>query len=185
MNVGFGRPKVSELALQLFGRPLHPELFEVFAARQVRRDEYEATIQITDSSHMITWQSRQMCLAEVTSSLEHPLPRKRRLLLHPLRGERTPDRLQCAGGIVYQVSFQLERLQPAVFWHVHEELAQEGSRRGLLYQFRTSSRITLGPLSYINFEPRARSLSVQAYHTFPEDYAIVKTQSLFELDRMR
>lgn len=184
MNVGFVRPKVSELVLQLFGRPLHPELFEVFAARHIRRDEYDVTIQITDSSHMITWQSREICLAEVTSSLEHPLPQRRRLLSHPLRGERT-DRLQCAGGIVYQVSFQLERLRPAVFWHVHEELAHEGARRGLLFQFRTSSRITLGPLSYINFQPRARSLSVQAFHTFPEDYAVVKTQSLFELDRRR
>jgi hypothetical protein len=184
MNVGFIRPKISELVFQLFGRPLHPELFEVFAARNICRDEYQATIQITDSSHTITWQSREICLTEVTSSVEHPLPQRRLLLLHPLRGERS-DRVQCASGIVYQASFQVERLSAAVFWHVHEELAQEGARRGLLFQFRTSNRITLGPLSYINFEPCARSLSVQSFHTFPEDCAVVKTQSLFELERGR
>lgn len=181
MSVSFVRPKISELIFQLFGRPLHPELFEVFASREIRREEYQATIQITDSSHTITWRSREICLAEVTSSVEHPLPQRRRLLAHPVRGERS-DGVQCAGGVVYQMSFHVEHLSPAVFWHVHEELAHEGARRGLLFQFRTSNRITLGPLSYINFEPRARGLSVQAYHTFPEDCAIVKTQSLFELD---
>jgi hypothetical protein len=30
-------------------------------------------------------------------------------------------------------------------------------------------------------EERQRSLRVQAFHTFPDDYAIVKTQSIFEL----
>ena len=36
-------------------------------------------------------------------------------------------------------------------------------------------------LSYINVESRNRSFRVQAFHTFPDDYAIVKSQSLFEV----
>ena len=36
-------------------------------------------------------------------------------------------------------------------------------------------------LSYINIESRNRSLLVQAFHTFPDDYAIVKSQSRFEV----
>ena len=38
-----------------------------------------------------------------------------------------------------------------------------------------------GALSYINVESRNRSLIVQAFHTFPDDYAIVKTQSVYEI----
>ena len=39
----------------------------------------------------------------------------------------------------------------------------------------------MGAISYINGETRDRSLLVQAFHTFPDDYAIVKTQSLFQV----
>ena len=41
--------------------------------------------------------------------------------------------------------------------------------------------MALGALSYINVETRNRSFLVQAFHTFPDDYAIVKSQSLFQL----
>jgi hypothetical protein len=41
--------------------------------------------------------------------------------------------------------------------------------------------MVLGALSYINVESRDRSLLVQAFHTFPDDYAIVKSQSLFKV----
>ena len=38
----------------------------------------------------------------------------------------------------------------------------------------------IGALSFVNVEARNRSLRVQAFHTFPDDYAIVKSQSVFE-----
>ncbi len=51
----------------------------------------------------------------------------------------------------------------------------------MLYRFDSSGRMALGAISYINLEARDRSLRVQAFHTFPDDYAIVKSQSLFEI----
>jgi hypothetical protein len=39
----------------------------------------------------------------------------------------------------------------------------------------------MGALSYVNIETRTRSMLVQAFHTFPDDLAIVKSQSLFRL----
>jgi hypothetical protein len=35
-------------------------------------------------------------------------------------------------------------------------------------------------LSYIDVGTRNRTWLVQAFHTFPDDYAIVKSQSLYE-----
>ena len=43
--------------------------------------------------------------------------------------------------------------------------------------------LALGALSYVNVETRSRSMLIQAFHTFPDDYAIVKTQSLFEIPK--
>ncbi len=174
------RPKVAELAFQLYGRSLHPELFEVHTTRIVERGGYKAQIDITSAGHVVTWSYGGLTLTEVASSAQHPLPQKRRLLSYRLKGERS-DRLECRGGVTYQVSFQLEPVDPEIFWTFQEELAHDGERQGLLHTFQSSGRMALGALSYINVETRNRNMLIQAFHTFPDDYAIVKSQSVFQL----
>lgn len=174
------RPKVAELVFQLYGRTLHPELFEVYRSRVVHRGNYEAKIDITSAGHVVCWRYDGLTLTEVATSAHHPLPERRRLLSARLRGQRN-ERIECRGGITYQVSFQLEPVAPEVFWTFQHELAQDGERKGLLHRFDSSGRMALGALSYINVESRDRSLLVQAFHTFPDDCAIVKSQSLFRV----
>jgi len=174
------RPKVAELVFQLYGRSLHPELFEVHSSRTVQRGEYEAIVDITSAGHVITWRYHGLTLTEVAASAQHPLPQRRRLLSYRLKGERS-DRMECRGGASYQVNFQLEPVEPEVFWTCQQELKHLGEQKGLLHHFHSSGRMALGALSYINVETRNRSLLVQAFHTFPDDYAIVKSQSLFEI----
>ena len=176
------RPKVAELVFQLYGRPLHPELFEVYCSRTVSRGDYEATIDITSAGHVVTWRYQGLTLTEVATSAHHPLPQKRRLVSYRLKGEGS-DRVECRGGARYQVNFQLEPVEPEVFWTFQQELALDGERQGMLHRFDSSGRMALGALSYINVETRNRSLLIQAFHTFPDDYAIVKSQSLFEVPK--
>lgn len=174
------RPKVAELAFQLYGRALHPELFEVYQTRSVERGGYSAQIDITSDGHIVTWRYGGLTLTEVAASAQHPLPQKRRLMSYRLRGERG-DRVECRGGIKYDVKFQLESATPDIFWAFQQELRQGGQNQGMLHMFDASGRMALGALSYIYIETRNRSLSVSAFHTFPDDYAIVKSQSLFQL----
>ena len=174
------RPKVAELSFQLFGRALHPELFQVHKTRRIERGDYEARLEITSAGHVVTWRYRGLTLTEVACSAQHPLPEKRRLLSYRLKGDRS-DRVECRGGIVYHTSFQLEPVEPDVFWTLQAELSTDGERQGLVHSFDSSGRMALGALSYIYAESRNRSLLVQAFHTFPDDYAIVKSQSVFEL----
>jgi hypothetical protein len=174
------RPKIAELVFQLYGKPLHPELFQIYATRTVERGDYKATIHITSAGHIVAWRYRGLSLTEVACSAAHPLPQKRRLLQYRLKGQRS-DRLVCRGGASYRMSFQLESVRPEVFWTYQQELAVEGVRQGMLHRFDSSGRMALGAISYLNVETRNRSLLVQAFHTFPDDYAIVKSQSFFEL----
>lgn len=174
------RPKVAELAFHLYGRSLHPELFEVYRSRTVERGRYTAKVDIISAGHVVTWRCGGLTLTEVAASAQHPLPKKRRLLSCHLRGERR-ERVTCRGGVTYQVSFQLEPVEREVFWTFQQELVHEGERRGMLQTFNASGRVAVGALSYINVETRNRSMLVQAFHTFPEDCAIVKIQSLFQL----
>jgi hypothetical protein len=173
------RPKAAELVFQVFGRPLHPELFEPCAVRSIDRGSYSATVAITGSGHVIAWRQGNATLTEVAAAATEPLPQKRRLLSHRITGERA-DRVQCRGGATYQTCFQLERVPAELFWSFQEELVAAGGRRGLLHRFESGGRLSLGAVSLIEIETRPRSLLVQAFHTFPDDLAIVKSQSLFE-----
>lgn len=173
------RPKVAELVFQVYGRSLHPELFEVFCSRTIQRGDYTATVSITSAGHVVTWQHQGLTLTEVAASAQHPLPQKRRLMSYLLKGERQ-DRLECRGGCRYQMQFELEPVAPEVFWTYQQELSLEGIQHGLLHRFDSSGRMAMGALSYINIQARNRSLLIRAFHTFPDDYAIVKSQSIFE-----
>ena len=176
------RPKIAELVFQLYGRPLHPELFEVHRTRTIDRGGYSATVQITSTGHLVTWQYEGLILTEVATAAHHPLPQKRRLMSHQLKG-CCDDRVNCRGGIHYEVEFSLEPVNQDAFWLYQKELALAGARKGMVHHFESSGRFGLGALSYINLESRDRSLKVQAFHTFPDDHAIVKTQSTFALPK--
>ena len=104
-NVLSVRPKVAELTFQLYGRSLHPELFETFKTAKIERGGYAARVDITSAGHIVTWRYGGITLTEVAASAQHPLPQKRRLMSYKLKGERH-DRVECRGGVTYQVSFQ-------------------------------------------------------------------------------
>jgi Protein of unknown function DUF2617 len=174
------RPKIAELVFQLYGRSLHPELFEVHNSRQIERGGYRANVQITTAGHLITWQYQGITLTEVAAAANHPLPERRRLMSHRIKGTLS-DAVECHGGITYKTTFSLEPVDKEAFWAYQKELTQAGTRQGLLHCFDASGRFGLGAMSYINLESRNRSLRIQAFHTFPDDYAIVKSQSIFTL----
>ena len=174
------RPKVAELVFQLYGRPLHPELFEVFLSRTVQRGDYQAKIDITSAGHVVTWRYGGITLTEVATVAHNPLPKRRRLISYPLDGQRN-DRVECRGGAVYQMGFQLEMVEPEIFWAFQQELIDEGEKQGMLHNFDSGGRMALGALGYISIETRNKKLLLQAFHTFPDDYAIVKSQSIFQL----
>ena len=143
---------------------------------------FKAEIAITGSGHTVSWNSGNFTLVEVATSDQQPLPKKRRLLLsYPIQGERT-DSLECANGVCYETSFQLERVRPDVFWTFQQELTADGISQGLFHRFATSGgRLGVGAISWVNVETRTKSLLLQAFHTFPEEFAIVKSQSIFQL----
>jgi len=172
------RPKVAELVFRLFKRPLHPELFVIHQTRRVERAGYEAKIEITSAGHLVTWRYGGLTLTEVAAGANHPLPEKRRLWSHPLIGEQS-KRFECCG-VCYQVAFQLETLDPERFWEFQQGLVLDARRQGMLHKFDYGGRVALGALSYINIQTQSRMLLVQAFHTFPDDYALVKSQSIFE-----
>jgi hypothetical protein len=179
MNRASIRPNVQEMVYCLFARPLHPELFETLACRQVKREDYTLTVRITPGGHVLTWHNAEIYLAEVIAGAEQMLPRSGNLLRHRVQGVRSGS-APAAPGVSYRVSSQLEIVPPEVFVHFHEELLADGLKRGLLHHHNPHHRLALSPLSYITVEAWRGTLSVNAFHTFPDECALVKSQSLIE-----
>lgn len=179
MSVSSLRPRVSDLIFRLYGRPVHPELFEILAARKVQRENYELNVWITRTGHVLSWSNPHFQLTEVAAAQDQPLPESRRLLHHRIRGEHT-DNLNLLHGICYQSSFQVEVLPPEIFVHVHDEIVADGAKRGLLYHFNSSCRMALAPLGFISVEARPGCLLLSSFHTFPDEHTVVKTQTLIE-----
>ena len=176
------RPRIAELTFQLFGRALHPELFEVFHERTIKRADYQATLAITSAGHVVQWKQGDLVLSEVAVAANNPLPKKFCLMAHPLKGE-TNDRVECDHGVTYQTHFALEPVAPETFWNYQKELMIAGVKEGLIHQFESSGRFGLGAFSYIHHQSRDRSLVIQAIHTFPDDYAIVKSESRITIEK--
>jgi hypothetical protein len=179
MGVHFLRPPVRDLVFHLYGRPLHPELFDILSVRKIRREDYELTVRITRTGHVISWENHDVHLTEVAAAMDQPLPEKRRLLDHRLRGEHSST-LACAHGVHYQMSFQVEVLPEEIFLHVHDEILADGSKRGILHNFQPHHRLAVAPLGFVSVEARPGCLFLSAFHTFPDENTVVKTQSLIE-----
>jgi hypothetical protein len=126
-----------------------------------------------------TWNNGAVFLAEVADIPIQEIINTRRLLHYRLRGEHTAS-VQCGRGIVYQTSFQVESLPPEIFLHVHDEIVADGAKRGLLHNFQPNHRLAIAPLGFVTVETRARCLFINSFHTFPDENAVVKAQSLIE-----
>lgn len=163
----------------LYARPLHPELFEVLASRRVQRDGWDLRACITPAGHLLTWDNGEVCLVETVVSAEALLPRCGKLIRHRFEGERRGT-IQPIAGISYQMSSQIEVLPPEIFRHVHDEIESDGLRRGLLHRHCPFNRLSLSPLGFITVESWKNTLSINTFHTFPSECALVKTQSLIE-----
>ncbi len=166
------RPAIAELSFVVAGEPL---AVVPLAERRVDWPGGGFRLAITADGHTLHWQNRDITIAEAITARPLAAP----LLMLPVRGERR-GRLTISDAIHYQIGLQVEVLDADVYAQVHDELVVDGLRRGLLHRFEPHQRIALTPLALVIVEQVPGGLSVSAFHTFPEELSIVKTQSLIE-----
>jgi hypothetical protein len=66
------------------------------------------------------------------------------------------------------------------FLHVHAELAADGERKGMVFHCKASNRLGPSPLGVVIVQAISGGLSTSAFHTFPDELTLIKTQSLIE-----
>jgi Protein of unknown function DUF2617 len=176
MNLASYRPRVAEMRFQLLERSVHPELFVIHKSHSIQRENYSARFCITADGHFITWQSGEFLLTEIAASASQLVPNSQKLAV-PLRSQSLTN-LDCAG-CNYSFEFEMERVPAEMFWMIQKQLGDAAKNHELIHVFNSSGRLPIGGLSYIHVESRNRALLVQAIHTYPDDYTLVKTQSTF------
>jgi len=180
MTVGFARPKVADLVFHLYDRSVHPELLHVFAETEVKRPLFHARIHICEAGHLISFRYLEKTITEVTTSKDQPLPRRKRYMERRLVGNRD-EVIQFPNGLCYQMSFNLELVSPEIFLNLHQELLLDSRQADVFFQFPATNRFAPDALSLIRTEIGSRSLLLHTFHTFPENCAILRTQTLFEV----
>lgn len=171
---------VSELSFSLFQRPLHPELFTIYARRHVKTERYETILWATGGSHIVSLFTGDICLTELISAPGQMLPKRGLIERFQFRGQRS-HKCTLSRGLSYMTDFQVEKMSPSLYRQSHFDLERFAKNRGMFVSFPEMATQGLEPFSYIDFEARRDELHVHAFHAFPEQVTIIKTQSLFDL----
>lgn len=170
---------VSELAFWLYQRPVHPELFTIYARRHLKTERYETMIWATGGAHVVMALADDVCLTELISWPDQLLPRRGLIERFNFRGQRTH---QCAlsRGLSYMTDFQVEKMSPNLYRQSHCDLERFARNRGMFVSFPEQAVSGLEPFSYIDFEARRNELHIHAFHAYPDQLTMIKTQSLFD-----
>lgn len=180
MSVRFGRARVADLAFQVFEKPIHPEWLSVHAHRRFARGEWEADVRIIDGGHAVGFRSGSIVLTEILAGPESLPPSSNLLFNAPIQRERSTA-IRPRGLVEYQACLEVERVDPEVFRHLCEEMALDAARDRIFHQFEPANRLAPPPLSHLRVDPLPRGISIQTFHSFPSELAIVRSQSIYEL----
>lgn len=176
------RQTVDSLNLLVYNRPLHPELFDIYHRHVIDEPAFDADIWITGCSHLVGFHAGGQTICEVMVENDDLMPERGLVASFRCRGERQHE-YKPSEGMQYLMTFQVEQMSEKLFAQTHGDLLKAGEKRGVLVPFpqwqMTSEHI---PFCYLDYHVKPKSLHVFAYHAFPDERTVVKTQSIFELD---
>lgn len=174
--------RVDDLHFCLFQRPIHPELFHIHRVKRIEQARYQAEIWITGLAHVVTVQSNGQVLTELIAADMSMLPKVGLATSFRFRGER--DHMQSFGDdLKYILSTQVERMTPQLFPATHRDYVHFAQSRGLYVPFEEWTHDGITPFTFVDFDARDHEFHVHAFHTFPEETTLLKTQSIFEVGK--
>ncbi|RMG33623.1 MAG: DUF2617 family protein [Planctomycetota bacterium] len=184
MSLAHSRTSVADAVLTAYERPLHPELFHCRGHVRLDQGTLRAELRICDNGHWFEFLvGGRTVVAESVAPIDQELPDHLRIVRRPIRGSREFSfplgRPPVA--MTYHVCFQVETVDPEVFKRLQEEFERDARNATLAVRFPPQHRWGPAPLSLFDAESLKCGIVVHAVHTFPEEFSVVKTQTLVEL----
>ena len=178
MTVGYARPDVADMVIRVFERSVHPELFDTVCETRIQTAGDTATLRLGRSGHMIEYRTAQHTCVEVATSKFCEMPTLCRPVCRRLIGYRTHT--VEAKGVRYHCSYQLETAPADIYLTLHQELESDARTATLAVAIPGASSASPDCLSLLKCDLLPEGLVVHAFHTFPENGAVLRIQSLFE-----
>lgn len=169
------------LTLLLYGRTLHPELFQILANEKVSRRAYEAEIWLVEGGHVTTYTAGKNTLTEVIFTGNDEYTDRGLIQKVPCRGEKYHE-MQSAN-IKYMISTQEEQLTQTLYDATKHEIATYAARRELMTASTPATADKGATLSVLDIERRSHELLVQSFHLFDESQMVMKTQAIIEVSK--
>ena len=178
MTVGYARPNVSDMVLRVFERSVHPELFDTVSETHVKIGSGVATLRLGRHGHLLEYRTEHSTLTEIATSRFAPLPSQFCVVDRRLIGYRTHT--VESPGVRYHCSYQLESAPADIYLTLHRELETDARTSTLAVALPGSSTSSPDCLSLLKCDLLPGGLVVHAFHTFPDDGAVLRIQTLFE-----
>jgi hypothetical protein len=168
---------VSDLRLSVYLRALHPEFFEIRACRDFDGLAFDGQMWLIEGGHVVVFVDGPDAVTEVVAPKDLELPRRGRARSADLAGDRE-HRVEARGTLLYQMAYQVETCSLGRYVREAEDLLAS-ARSGHVYAEATTDGRARA-FSYAVPEPKGRGLLVHAWHGFPAERTILRTQTLIE-----
>jgi len=168
---------VSDLRLSVYLRALHPEFFDIREGRAFDGFAFDGHMWLIDVGHVVIFVDGPDAVTEVVARKDLELPKRGLARAADLTGERE-HRVEARGTLLYQMTYQVDACSVGRYVQEAEDLLAS-ARSGHVY----AEGPLAGParaFSYAVPEPRGRGLLVHAWHGFPTERTILRTQTLIE-----
>lgn len=173
------RPDVADMVLRTLERPVHPELFEASAQSTLRFSGRRVKLFVGRTGHLLEFHDSKSTVTEVVATKYEELPENGRVVDRRLIGYRT-HQLDLPF-VRYHCSYQLEHVPLDVYLQLHREFEMDAANATLSHAFPGATAQSPTCISLLKCDILQEGLVVHAFHTFPENAAVLRTQTLFEI----
>jgi hypothetical protein len=187
-------PRAGDHALQLYTRPLHPELVPLARGRRLEGEGWRARVGLLrDTGHLIELvlttpgegpEARRLqprAVVEVVAPVALDLPAASRIDIRRV-GASSSGVFDEGGAVAYVCSWSYEQKDAAEFARVHGKVLAGGPARGerLVVNRGHPENEGLAPFSTLDLvlDPDAGRIDTFVVHAFPADHAFLFVQSV-------
>ena len=180
VELGLTKQRSSDLHFFLYRRALHPELFHIYMDKHLVYGDFTANIWVSGLSHLVSVQNNDTMVTELAAVPSDLLTDRGLVTQFRFRGERDFS-YRFNDELRYIFSSQVEEMTEHIFRTTYRDLTRYAKRKGLFVPYPQWAVAGLEPFTYIDYETRHHELHIHAYHAFPGEWRIVRTQSIFEV----
>jgi hypothetical protein len=170
---------ISELTLYLLETRDLPESIQVLRHKHLQRSNYRLDLRMVGTSHALSVVTPSSTLTEVVACATIDKTKVPILSVKPMA--EAGDEAVCLTDLRYSIGWEIERFTRIDFLQRVRMLHQRKDS-GFYYEFpMESTAFEHVPLTLIEHVCQPKHVRIQTYHTYPNEFGIVTTQTQIKL----